>query len=153
MNNLCDNFNIHVNILKCHEDALLPKRGSDLAAGSDLYSVMDYVIEPKSRCLISTGWKMQFPHNVYGRIAPRSGLALKNGIDVMAGVIDPDYTGVIMVLLYNTSDIKFEVQKGDRIAQIIFEQFKYPQFKEVDILTETQRSSCGFGSTGLNYIL
>ena len=71
----------------------------------------------------------------------------------MAGVIDPDYTGVVMVLLYNTSDIKFEVQKGDRIAQIIFELFKYPNFKEVDILTETQRSSGGFGSTGLNYII
>lgn len=153
MNNSCDTNHIQVNVLKCHDDALLPKRGSDLAAGSDLYSIGDYVIEPKSRCLISTGLKMQFPRDVYGRIAPRSGLALKNGVDVMAGVIDPDYTGIIMVLLYNTSDIKFEVQKGDRIAQIIFEQFKYPQFQEVDVLKETQRSSGGFGSTGLNYII
>ena len=147
------NTHIHINVLKCHEDAQIPKRGSCLSAGSDLYSVLDYYIEPKSRCLISTGIKMQFPNNVYGRIAPRSGLALKNGIDVMAGVIDPDYTGEIKVLLYNTSDIKFEVQKGDRIAQIIFEQFKYPNFNEVREITETSRSGGGFGSTGLNYII
>ena len=152
MSNTNTNIHIHVNVLKCHEHALLPKRGSTLAAGSDLHSVLDYIIEPKSRCLISTGLKMQFPHNVYARIAPRSGLALKNGIDVMAGVIDPDYTGEIKVLLYNSSDIKFEVQKGDRIAQIIFEQFKYPNFNEVSEITETERSSGGFGSTGLNNI-
>ena len=139
---------IHVNVLKCHQDAVLPKRGSTLSAGSDLYSVLDYIIEPKSRCLISTGLKMQFPHNVYARIAPRSGLALKNGIDVMAGVIDPDYTGEIKVLLYNTSDIKFEVQKGDRIAQIIFEKYYNFDFEEGD-LSETSRSDSGFGSSGV----
>ena len=144
---------IHVNVLKCHEHAVLPKRGSNLSAGSDLHSVLDYVIEPKSRCLISTGLKMQFPHDVYARIAPRSGLALKNGIDVMAGVIDPDYTGEIKVLLYNTSDIKFEIQRGDRIAQIIFEQFKYPNFSEVSEITETERSSGGFGSSGISYFI
>ena len=144
---------VHVNVLKCHEHAVLPKRGSDFSAGSDLHSVLDYIIEPKSRCLISTGLKMQFPNNVYARIAPRSGLALKNGIDVMAGVIDPDYTGEIKVLLYNSSDIKFEVQRGDRIAQVIFEQFKYPNFNEVNEITETERSSGGFGSTGVNYII
>lgn len=147
------NSHIHVNVLKCHEDAQIPKRGSNLSAGSDLYSVLDYIIEPKTRCLISTGLKMQFPHNVYGRIAPRSGLALKNGIDVMAGVIDPDYTGEIKVLLYNSSDVKFEVQKGDRIAQIIFEQFKYPNYNEVSEITETDRSCGGFGSTGVGFLI
>jgi dUTP pyrophosphatase len=147
------NTHVHVNVLKCHENTVMPKRGSDFSAGSDLHSVLDYIIEPKSRSLISTGLKMQFPNNVYARIAPRSGLALKNGIDVMAGVIDPDYTGEIKVLLYNSSDIKFEVQRGDRIAQIIFEQFKYPNFNEVSEITETERSSGGFGSTGVNYIV
>ena len=147
------NNHIHVNVLKCHEHAVLPKRGSNLSAGSDLHSVLDYVIEPKSRCLISTGLKMQFPNDVYARIAPRSGLSLKNGIDVMAGVIDPDYTGEIKVLLYNSSDIKFEIQRGDRIAQIIFEQFKYPNFSEVNEITETERSSGGFGSSGIIYFI
>lgn len=147
------NIHVNVDVLKCHEDAILPKRGSCFSAGSDLHSVLDYTIEPNSRCLISTGLKMQFSNNVYARIAPRSGLALKNGIDVMAGVIDPDYTGEIKVLLYNTSNIKFEVQKGDRIAQIIFEKFKYPNFIEVSEINETERSSGGFGSTGLKYII
>lgn len=144
------NSNVNVNILKCHEHAMLPKRGSQYSAGSDLYSVLDYVIEPKSRCLISTGLKFQFPNNVYARIAPRSGLALKNGIDVMAGVIDPDYTGEVKVLLFNSSDIQFEIKRGDRIAQVIFESFRYPEFTEVESLDDTNRSSGGFGSTGVN---
>jgi dUTP pyrophosphatase len=141
---------INVSVLKCHENAVLPKQGSSLSAGSDLVSVEDYIIEPNSRCLISTGLKFQFSSNVYGRIAPRSGLALKHGIDVMAGVIDPDYTGEVKVLLYNTSNIKFEVQKGDRVAQLIFESFKFPLFNEVSSLSETSRSDGGFGSTGVS---
>ena len=148
-----DNNHVNVNVLKCHEHAILPRRGTNCSAGSDLHSLYDYIIEPHSRCLISTGLKMQFPYNVYARIAPRSGLSLKNGIDVMAGVIDPDYTGEIKVLLYNSSDLKFEVQKGDRIAQIIFEQFKYPNFTEVNEINETERSTGGFGSTGLKFII
>jgi dUTP pyrophosphatase len=147
------NLPISVNVIKCHEHAMIPKRGSEFSAGSDLYSVSDYIIEPNSRCLVSTGLKMQFSNNVYARIAPRSGLALKNGIDVMAGVIDPDYTGEIKVLLYNTSNIKFEVQKGDRIAQIIFEQFKYPNFNETIEIVQTTRSSGGFGSTGVSSLI
>ena len=147
------NTHIQVNVLKCHEHAVLPKSGSSLSAGSDLVSVEDYIIEPNSRCLVSTGLKFQFPSNVYGRIAPRSGLALKHGIDVMAGVIDPDYTGEVKVLLYNTSNVKFEVQKGDRVAQLIFESFKFPLFNEVTEISETDRSSGGFGSTGVRYFI
>ena len=141
---------VNVSVLKCHENAILPKQGSPLSAGSDLVSVEDYIIEPNSRCLVSTGLKFQFPPNVYGRIAPRSGLALKHGIDVMAGVIDPDYTGEVKVLLYNTSNVKFEVQKGDRVAQLIFERFQFPLFKEVNSLSDTSRSDGGFGSTGVS---
>ena len=147
------NTHIQVNVLKCHEHAVLPKSGSSLSAGSDLVSVEDYIIEPNSRCLVSTGLKFQFPSNVYGRIAPRSGLALKHGIDVMAGVIDPDYTGEVKVLLYNTSNVKFEVQKGDRVSQLIFESFKFPLFNEVTEISETDRSSGGFGSTGVSYFI
>ena len=144
---------VNVSVLKCHENAILPKQGSPLAAGSDLVSVENYIIEPNSRCLVSTGLKFQFPTNVYGRIAPRSGLALKHGIDVMAGVIDPDYTGEVKVLLYNTSNVKFEVQKGDRVAQLIFERFQFPLFKEVNLLSDTFRSDGGFGSTGVSYFV
>lgn len=145
-----NHHSVKVNVLKCHEDALMPKRGSEYSAGSDLHSVLDYVIEPKSRCLISTGLKFQFSNNVYARIAPRSGLSLKHGIHVMAGVIDPDYTGEVKVLLYNSSDLEFHIKKGDRIAQVIFESFRFPEFNEVSKVDETDRSSGGFGSTGIN---
>lgn len=141
---------VNVNVLKIHKDALLPKQGSVASAGSDLSSIEDCVLLPLSRRLISTGLKMQFPSNVYGRIAPRSGLAFKNGIDVMAGVIDPDYTGEIKVLLYNSSNEPFEIKSGERIAQIVFESFKQPLFNEVKQIDETERSSGGFGSTGVN---
>jgi len=144
-----NNF-VNVNVMKIHENASLPKQGSVLSAGSDLYSVENYTLLPLTRRLISTGIKMQFPSNVYGRIAPRSGLAFKNGIDVMAGVIDPDYTGEIKVLLYNNSNEPFEIKSGERIAQIVFESFKQPLFNEVIQIQETERSNGGFGSTGVN---
>lgn len=142
---------VNVNVLKCHEHAVLPKCGSVFSAGADLSSVEDYEIQPHTRCSISTGLKFQFPPCVYGRIAPRSGLALKHGIDTMAGVIDPDYRGEVKVLLYNTSDVKFEIKRGDRVAQMIFESFRFPLFNEVSSLNETERSSGGFGSTGISY--
>ena len=141
---------VNVNVLKIQENAVIPKQGSVASAGSDLYSVENCTLLPLTRRLISTGLKMQFPSNVYGRIAPRSGLAFKNGIDVMAGVIDPDYTGEIKVLLYNNSNEPFEIKSGERIAQIIFESFKQPLFNEVKQIQETERSSGGFGSTGVN---
>jgi len=144
-----NNF-VNVNVLKIHENAFLPKQGSVSSAGSDLYSVENCTLLPLTRRLIPTGLKMQFPSNVYGRIAPRSGLAFKNGIDVMAGVIDPDYTGEIKVLLYNNSNEPFEIKSGERIAQIIFESFKQPLFNEVKQIQETERSTGGFGSTGVN---
>lgn len=141
---------VSVKVLKLNEKAVIPKQGSKFSAGSDLYSIEDCILEPNTRKLVSTGISLQFTENVYGRIAPRSGLAFKNGIDVMAGVIDSDYTGEIKVLLYNTSDVKFEIQSGDRIAQIIFESYKQPSFVEVYNLDSTERSSSGFGSTGIN---
>ena len=142
--------NIHVQIVKCNELAKVPTRGSDDAAGSDLHSTEQTLISPGQRKLIGTGLKMQFPKHVYGRIAPRSGLAYKHGIDTLAGVIDPDYRGEVKVLLLNTSDRDFEILVGDRIAQLIFEQFSVPQFQERDTFTEeTTRGEGGFGSTGV----
>jgi dUTP pyrophosphatase len=131
-------------------NAVIPKKGSQDAAGYDLYSVEAGVIKPQKRLLIKTGLVLEIPSGYYGRIAPRSGLAFKHGIDVMAGVIDSDYRGEIGVILYNSdflSDFVFGV--GDKIAQIIFEKyydFDIIEFKE---LNETQRGSNGFGSTGI----
>ena len=96
--------------------AELPYKGSALAAGYDLVSSEDISVKSKTRQLVSTGISMAIPGGYYGRVAPRSGLAVKNFIDVGAGVIDSDYRGEVKVLLFNFSDIDFEIKKGDRIA-------------------------------------
>lgn len=105
------------------------------------------------------------PPGYYGRVAPRSGLAVKNFIDVGAGVIDEDYRGEVKVLLFNFSDQDFQVKTGDRIAQLVCEQVlgrnykKFinpifqicrPELKEVEELDDTQRGHGGFGSTGVS---
>lgn len=81
--------------------------------------------------------------------APRSGLAWKHSIDVGAGVIDADYRGPVGVILFNHSDVDFEVKAGDRIAQLIIEKIVTPEVEEVDDLDATERGSGGFGSTGV----
>ena len=136
-------------IKKLSFDALLPTRGSIGAVGYDLYSNCDGVIPTSERMLVSTGIAVVLPKGVYGRVAPRSGLAVKHGIQVGAGVIDPDYTGEVKVVLFNHGDKDFEVKKGDRIAQLILERCETPMIKEIGLLEETLRGSDGFGSTGL----
>ena len=88
-----------------HPDAALPKRGSELAAGYDLCAVESSVIHPGRRGVVSTGIAIRVPPGTYGRIAPRSGLAVKSGIQVGAGVVDMDYTGEIKVVLFNHDTI------------------------------------------------
>ena len=102
----------------------------------------------KGKCLISTGLSIALPPHTYGRIAPRSGLASKNFIDVGAGVIDSDYRGELKVLLFNFNESNFEIQRGHRIAQIICEKIILPKVVETTVLDSTDRGSAGFGSTG-----
>src|ERR1700741_392890 len=87
-----------------HPDAVLPTRGSAAAAGLDLYVIENITIAPGERTVARTGLAVSIPEGFYGRVAPRSGLATKNGLDVLAGVIDADYRGEIQCLLYNTGD-------------------------------------------------
>ena len=84
----------------------------------------------------------------YGRIAPRSGLAFKHGIDVLAGVIDADFRGEVGVILVNHTDTHFSVEGGDRIAQLILERIDTPSVHEVVDVGATERGHAGFGSTG-----
>ncbi|XP_046689241.1 deoxyuridine 5'-triphosphate nucleotidohydrolase, mitochondrial-like [Homalodisca vitripennis] len=98
--------------------------------------------------MVKTDLKIMLPEGCYGRIAPRSGLTWKNGIDVGAGVIDEDYRGDVRVILFNHSDEPFTIEAGDRIAQLICEKIYYPELEEVQELDETNRGSGGFGSTG-----
>lgn len=130
-----------------HPQAQMPTTATEGSAGYDLYSVESGTIWPGERKTISTGLRLTCPQGTYFRIAPRSGLAHKDGIAVMAGVIDEDYTGVVGVILRNTGDAPFDFKVGSRIAQGIFEQFVKPELKRVDSLDVTQRGEGGFGST------
>ena len=135
-------------VKKLVQDAIVPTRGSGGAVGYDLYSVDEVVLSPSQRSLVGTGVAVVLPMNVYGRVAPRSGLTVKHGIHVGAGVIDPDYTGEIKVALVNLGDVPFEIKKGDRIAQLVLERCETPGVREIDTLDETGRGAGGFGSTG-----
>lgn len=95
-----------------------------------------------------TDIQIELPSGCYGRVAPRSGLAAKNFINVGAGVIDEDYRGNVGVVLFNHAEENFEVKKGDRIAQLICERIFYPEIEEVSALSTTERGAGGFGSTG-----
>uniref|UniRef100_A0A2K6AS81 Deoxyuridine 5'-triphosphate nucleotidohydrolase n=1 Tax=Macaca nemestrina TaxID=9545 RepID=A0A2K6AS81_MACNE len=114
---------------------------------SDAY---DYTIPPMEKALVKTDIQIALPSGCYGRVAPRSGLAAKHFIDVGAGVINEDYRGNVGVVLFNFGKEKFEVKKGDRIAQLICERIFYPEIEEVQALDDTERGSGGFGSTGKN---
>ncbi|XP_026317246.1 deoxyuridine 5'-triphosphate nucleotidohydrolase [Hyposmocoma kahamanoa] len=132
------------------EHAFPPVKGSEKAAGFDLKSAYDYVVPARGKELVKTDLQIELPSGCYGRVAPRSGLAVKNFIDVGAGVIDEDYRGNVGVVLFNHSNQEFTVKKGDRIAQLICEKIYYPDLLEVADLSETKRAEGGFGSTGTN---
>ena len=141
---------LEINVKKLSENATIPTQGTKFAAGYDLYAAEDEVVVCGTRKLIKTNISMEITPGYYGRIAPRSGLAYKSGIDVLAGVIDSDYRGDIGVILYNTDkNIDFEIKKGDRIAQIIFEACYSATLNTVENLDNTLRESGGFGSTGV----
>lgn len=128
--------------------AVLPQRGSALAAGLDVCSIEEITIEPKQRVMARTGLAVAIPPGFYGRVAPRSGLAAKNGLDVLAGVIDSDYRGEVCCLLYNTGDVAIDLPAGSKICQLIVEQIITPDAAWASDLDETARGAGGFGSTG-----
>jgi dUTP pyrophosphatase len=129
--------------------ALLPTYGSDDAIGLDLHAVGSFELRPLERRTVPTGFALAFPPGYYGRIAPRSGLAYRHGFDVLAGVIDPDYRGELMVVLINLGDARVVVRDGAKIAQLILERADQLPLKLVDELPVTGRGDGGFGSTGL----
>lgn len=139
---------MEIKIKKLSDTAKIPHHGSEAAAGYDLCSVETIRITPNHRKLIKTGLALSIPDGYYGRIAPRSGLAFKHGIDVLAGVIDADYRGELGVILYNSGVTDFLVNDGDRIAQLIIEKCHKVNWEEVTELEESVRSDGGFGSTG-----
>ena len=139
---------MNVEIKKLHEDAYIPSRNSFADAGYDLYAIGHDVIKSDERKLVNIGISISIPHGYYGRIAPRSGLALNHGIDVLAGVIDSGYRGEICALLVNLGGKNFAYRKGDRIAQIIIEKCHDVEWQEVKELNGTHRGDGGFGRSG-----
>lgn len=133
---------------KLDQLAVLPSRGSLHSAGLDLYSLEDLTIAPQQRILARTGLAVAIPEDHYGRIAPRSGLAMRTGLDVLSGVIDADYRGEIGCLLYNTGDETITLPAQTKICQLIVEKIITPEAVWADEINETDRGSGGFGSTG-----
>jgi dUTP pyrophosphatase len=134
--------------------AKIPTKGSDYAAGYDLYALNDVTIPAKGKRIVKTGVAMripriQFPYAVYGSIRSRSGLSVKHGIEVGAGVIDCDYSDEVRVILHNHGEGVYFVEAGDRIAQLVLEVHLLTDVKEVKELSDidTNRTG-GFGSTG-----
>jgi dUTP pyrophosphatase len=146
-----------VRIRLIHPAATLPARATASSAGFDLYASQRTTIPGSvvhrdgsveiGRGVVPTGIALAIPNGLYGRVAPRSGLALRAGIDVGAGVIDPDYRDELLVLLFNFGGKPFDVNVGERIAQIVFERVAAPEIMVTETLAGTDRSG-GFGSTG-----
>lgn len=136
-----------------NEDVLLPVKMSELAAGFDLHAAVSepVVLSPGERKLIPTGFSMAMPADLEAQIRPRSGLAYKHGITCLnsPGTIDADYRGEVKVLLINLGQEPFTIERGERIAQMVFQVVPAIVISEVDELPETVRGAGGFGHTGV----
>ena len=139
---------MHVYVKKLIESTMIPARANKTDAGYDLWSVESYTLKPLERKLFKTGICVEIPEGYYGRIAPRSGLAYKHGLDTLAGVIDSSYRGEIGVILINLGDKDVYITHGDRIAQLIIETCHHPNMIQVEYLNDSSRAEKGFGSTG-----
>lgn len=128
-------------------NAKLPKRATNGSAGYDLYAAEETVVPANEKRIVKTDIVISIPSGYYAQIFPRSGLAAKNGITTLCGTIDSDYVGEVKVCLYNTSLTDYEIEVGDRIAQLVIMKCEQFDTVQVEELEETDRTG-GFGSTG-----
>jgi len=137
------------------DNGTVPQKANPSDAGYDLFSSKGCVLEPWSRCKVDTDIAICVPPGTYGRLAPRSGLAAKNGIHVGAGVVDRQYQGHVGVILFNLSDEPFTVLKGDRIAQLILERITTDVTTQVvpKLTQPSERGTNGFGSSGMTSLI
>lgn len=131
----------------CNAYAKEPVRSTKGAAGFDLYSTKSFDLQPGVRHAFPIGVRCAIPNGWCGMIYPRSGWAVKQGLDKLAGLIDSDYRGEIHAVLYNSGDETIEVRQGDRIAQMVVVPYM-GESKLVNVLDDTERGENGFGSTG-----
>jgi dUTP pyrophosphatase len=134
--------------VKVDGDGALPTYATAASAGADLRASEDLVIAAGARAAVPTALQLEIPPGHVGLIWPRSGLAVKHGIDTLAGVVDSDYRGEVKVVLVNHGDAPFTIRSGDRIAQILVQRVERPAFVAAVALGETARGAGGFGSTG-----
>jgi dUTP pyrophosphatase len=140
-----------VKFKKIHQDARLPERAHEGDAGLDLYSVEEKVIQPGEAALVATGLQMELPKGTEAQVRPRSGLALKHAVTLLnsPGTIDEGYRGEIKVILINHGKHPFKVEKQMKIAQMVIAPVLPVTVVESEWLSDSQRGTGGFGSTGL----
>ena len=138
-----------IQIKKIKAGAKIPKYAMKGDAGMDLYSIEDVILKPGERTACSTGIAMKIPGGYVGLIWDKSGIAFKNGIKSMGGVIDSNYRGEIKVILINLSKKNYKINKGDKIAQILIQRTGRFIIEKVEKLDNTNRRERGFGSTGI----
>jgi len=129
-------------------DGIDPLRATAGAAGADLFAAEDVVIGPGERALVPTGIRLAIPPGHVGLVWPRSGLAVRHGLDTMAGVIDSDYRGEVLVLLVNHGAAPCRIERGARVAQLLVQKVESANFTRVATLPESERGEGGFGSSG-----
>lgn len=144
---------LNIKIKKLNPRAKLPTYQTEHSAGMDLYACLDnpIIIKPFQRVIVPTGLSIELPFGYESRIHSRSGLAYRDGICMAngTGIIDADYRGEYGILLYNISDKDFEVEHGARIAQLVVSKYEHVIWQEIEELSETDRGTGGFGSTGI----
>ncbi len=147
-----------IKYVKLDKDATTPTKSNKTDAGWDLYASEDIVINGGEHKVVKTGVSFEIPTGFVGLVWPRSGLAVKSGVDVLAGVIDSGYRGEVMVCLLNTivplplfetpQTVSLHIKKGERIAQILFQEAPEVALIESDNLSDSERGTDGFGSSG-----
>jgi dUTP pyrophosphatase len=126
----------------------LPAHASEHAAGADLRAASEVTIAPGEHAAVPTGLHLEIPEGHVGLVWPRSGLAVRHGIDTLAGVIDSDYRGEVRVVLVNHGQEPFAIAAGDRVAQLLVQRVERAAFRAVSAIDDTGRGESGFGSTG-----
>lgn len=143
--------NCVVRIKKLHPDAIVPQYAHEGDSGADLFSTIDYILQPMERKAVPTGLSAEIPKGFELQVRPKSGLALKNGITVLntPGTIDFGYRGEIHAILINLGSEPYSIKVGQKVAQLVAAPVAFAKFEVVEELSETKRGAGGFGSTGL----
>jgi len=142
---------VQVRVKRLNPDAKIPKAAKQGDVAFDLYSVIDYELQPGERFAVPTGIAIEIPVGYEGQVRPRSGLALKEGISVLntPGTIDSGYRGEVKTIMINHGEAAFHITRGMRISQLAVRPVPEVQFIEVDELSDSDRGEGGFGSTGI----